>query len=306
MQKKLSIIIINFYSEELILECVKSIYKYNINALKEGSIEIIIVDNGSSSNSLKSIQNSETKLIVNKSNKGFGSACNLAVKESKSEYILFLNPDTRVFKNSISNSIFAMEKNPNITVLGCKQIDENNKTHRSCARYVTLGRYLNKISKLNKLFPYYFKGYHMSDWDHEKSRFVDHVIGAFYLIRRTDFFRVNGFDENFFVYYEDLDLSRKITKIGGKIFYDADVEIFHMGGGASKKVKAMRLFYSLDSLLVYGKKYFTKTKYIILALFILGIEPFFRLFSLLIKLNFKNIKQLFSGYRMLYAKRILK
>ena len=298
----LTIVIVNFYSEQLIKNCVDSIIKSE-NLEKPN---IVIVDNGSKTSILNDLEKEGViQLIKNPENKGFGKACNIGAKLGDSKYLLFLNPDTKVYNKSLVNAINFLENNSSITVLGCKQVDENNRIHRSCARYVSLPRYLNKLLRLNKVFPKIFKGWHMSDWDHNTSSYVDHVIGAFYLIRREDFVNVDGFCEDYFVYYEDLDLSKKITDVGGKIYYNADIEIFHEGGGTSQNVKAERLFYSLDSFLLFSKKHLNYISYLIIAFFVLFIEPFLRLFSQIIALNKIGFLEIIKSYKMLYKKRFL-
>ncbi len=297
-RKKLAIIIINYYCEELTKNCIESIFKQK----NFTDIEVIIIDNGSNTPILNDLINSQIKVIKTPQNIGFGAACNLGVLNANSKYILFLNPDTQVYEESIEKAISSIERNKEITVLGCKQVDEDSNIQRSCARYITLCRYFNKIYGLSKLSPKLFKGYHMIDWDHKSSRFVNHVIGAFYLIRKQCFLNVGGFDEDFFVYYEDLDLSKRITDQGGKIYYDTDICIFHQGGGASRKVKALRLFYSLSSLLLYGKKHFSTSHFIILKCNVLFVEPILRMGILLITLQIKSFMETKSAYFMLYKK----
>lgn len=297
----LDIVIVNFFSEELISRLIENLIygDYDVNI----DYNIIIVDNGSDKEKLDKLKHDKVIIIKSENNLGFGTACNLGVNNSKSEYILFLNPDTIVKKNTIESSVNFMSKNNDIMVLGCKQIDEEYKIQRGCSRFITLKRYLNKIFGLNNLLPSLFKTYHMNDWNHETSRCVDHVIGSFYLIRRKDFINLGGFDESFFVYYEDLDLSKRVIDSGGKIFYNSDIEIFHEGGGASKKVKAKRLFYSLDAFLIYCKKHLIN-QYIIIFFFVLFIEPIIRIIKSVFALNLGAIRQTLEAYRMLYKKRL--
>ena len=299
---KLSIIIVNYFSEDFVLKCIRSINQYNF--IKD-SIEIIIVDNGSNTRILNELESSSIKLITNKVNKGFGAACNLGFERSNAEYVLFLNPDTRVFKETLQKAISFMERNPDVTVLGCQQVDEQNNILKTCTTQLSLSKYIVKSLYLDKLSSKIFKSHQMSYWNHMHSRFVDHVMGSFYMIKSSDFIKMKGFDENFFVYYEDLDLSKRIIQNGGKIFYNTDFKIYHKAGGSSKNFKAHRLFYSLDATLVYGKKHFSKYKYRLLALFILGLEPFLRFALLILKLDFKDIKQMSLGFKLLYAKRVL-
>lgn len=301
MKLKLSIILVNYYSEELILKCINSIHKFTKN---KKFIEIIIVDNGSKSTTLQNFE--FCKIITNKNNRGFGAACNIGFKNSNpnSEFVLFLNPDTEVFENTLTEAIEFMSCNPNITVLGCQQIDKNNKVLKTCATHLNLRKYLVKSFYLDKILPRFFKSHHMTYWSHLNSSYVEHVMGSFYMLRSEDFKKMRGFDEHFFVYYEDLDLSKRIIDNGGKIFFNTDFKIYHETGGSSKNFKPERMFYSLDATLTYGKIHFSKINYVLLFVFISLIEPLLRIILSILKLNLMETKQVFLAYRLLYLKRI--
>lgn len=303
MNKVLTVIIVNYYCEDLIIKCVKSIE--HSTQIKD-SIDIIVVDNGSNSRLLNEAQGDSFRLFTNNQNHGFGAACNFGFKKAKSKYVLFLNPDTIIFKNTLSNSIEFMKQNEQITVLGCQQIDENREVIKTCATDLTLRKYIIKSFYLDKLFPKLFKSYKMSYWNHDNSCYVNHVMGSFYMMKSVDFNYINGFDEDFFMYYEDLDLSKRIIKNGGKIFFNTDIKIFHETGGSSKNFKPQRLFYSLDSIILFGKKHFPRYNSILLGFFVLIVEPLLRICLALIKFNFKETKQILLAYRMLYLKRVVK
>lgn len=294
---------VNYYSEDLILKSIQSIKKSTNENELDNLYEIIVVDNGSNTNILQKNKKDLYKMIENQNNKGFGAACNIGFKYSNSKYVLFLNPDTKVFKNTIIDSIHFMDNNQEVTVLGCQQVNEFGNIIKTCASKITLKAYLNKSLYLNKILPKIFKGYHMLGWNHKDSRYVNHVMGSFYLLRSNDFVKVNGFDEDYFMYYEDLDLSTRIINSGGKIFYNSDIKIYHETGGTSKNFKPHRLFYSLDSAIVFGKKHMSKLEYLSFSTFILIGEPFLRVTYSLIKLDFKELKQTIQAYKMLYSKR---
>jgi GT2 family glycosyltransferase len=294
---------VNYYCEELILKCIRSIE--HSTEIKD-SLEIIVVDNGSKGRLLRENQDNSFRLFTNDQNNGFGAACNFGFKKAKSKYVLFLNPDTKIFKNTLSNSIEFMEQNQQITVLGCQQINEKREVIKTCATELTLKKYIIKSLYLDKLLPKLFKSYKMSYWDHENSCYVDHVMGSFYMIKSVDFTHIKGFDEDYFMYYEDLDLSKRIIENEGKIYYNTEIKIYHETGGSSKNFKPQRLFYSLDSIILFGKKHFSRYKYILLSFFILIVEPLLRICFALIKFNFKETKQILLAYRMLYLKRVVK
>ena len=153
------------------------------------------------------MESDDVKIIDLNYNAGFGKACNIGTKHSNLDHILFLNPDTIVEKNTIREALIK-SKEEGYHVLGVSNFNDKNSVQRSSCRELTVNRYFNKTFKLNKLFPNVFKSYNMSEWDHLSDRIVDHVIGSFYLIRRDVFEQIKGFDERFFIYYEDLDLSK--------------------------------------------------------------------------------------------------
>jgi N-acetylglucosaminyl-diphospho-decaprenol L-rhamnosyltransferase len=288
---QLDVIIVNWNSGTLLHNCITSILNSNIDF----QYKIIIVDNDSKDDSLNIIPpDDRISMIRNNTNKGFGAACNQGVLSSKSEFVLFLNPDTEVGNDTLNSSLTFMQDSPSITVFSCKQVDRNGNTHRTCARYITLANYLNKLTNLNSLSAKVFPTYHMSEWDHNDSKEVEHVMGSYYLIRRKDFVDLGLFDEDYFVYYEDLDLSYRVNKSGGVIYHET--------GGTSKNIKAKRLFYSMDSLLTYGRKHFSKVDLVFLYFVVFLVEPFVRIAFNFIKLNFKGCIETVRGYKMLCAK----
>jgi len=296
---KLSIIIINWNSGNLLANCVNSVLNSDIETI---NFEIIIVDNASVDSSLMNIPvNSQIQIIKNKTNIGFGAACNMAFKEGVSEYYLLLNPDTEVFNSTLKDSVQFMDVNPEISVLGIKQVDQNGNVKISCSRFPKVRNFFNDILGLSKFFPKIFKpATLMRDWDHKNSAYVDQVMGAFMLIRNKNLKKVGFMDTRFFVYFEDLDLSKRIKDTGGKIYYHSGIEVYHYGGGTSENVKAHRLFYSLRSRLLYGKKHFNFVDILFLHFLTLFIEPVTRIVFSFFSFKFKDAKQTLFGFSMLY------
>ena len=271
---KVDIIVINFFSEEILKKCVESVISSELGDIK---VTIIIVNNGSSKlNELFSMESDDVKIIDLNYNAGFGKACNIGSKHSNSDHILFLNPDTIVEKNTIREALIK-SKEEGYHVLGCKQFNDKNSVQRSSCRELTVNRYFNKTFKLNKLFPNVFKSYNMSEWDHLSDRIVDHVIGSFYLIRRDVFEQLKGFDERFFIYYEDLDLSKRVRDLEVKFFIIQEFQFFMKDRG-SKSFKPVRLFYLLRSLLIYSKIHFSYIDNLKMRSIILLIENFNKIY----------------------------
>ena len=255
----LDVVIVNWNAGEQILDCLKS-----LQAASRGSDLIklsscVIVDNASTDRSLDSLPalGIPLTIIKNADNKGFGSACNQGSKIGNSKYILFLNPDVRLSPDSLEKTVSFMEepRNQKVAATGIQFVFDG-KIQRTTARFPTRTSFFYQMLGLDRLWPGRFPPLLMTDWDHEESRELDHVPASFLLIRRKIFEELQGFNEQFFMYYEDLDLSFRIKKAGWKIYYLATVQSFHRGGGTSYQVRAERLYYVLCSRVYYVAKHF--------------------------------------------------
>ncbi|MEW6414089.1 MAG: glycosyltransferase family 2 protein [Pseudomonadota bacterium] len=300
----IDIVIVNWNAGKLLAEALASVAAHH-----EGVVDaVVVVDNASTDNSLELLEAQKEglpfalRIVRNAENCGFGAACNQGAALVHSEFILFLNPDTRLFADSLSVPLAFMEaaQNQSVGICGIQLIDEHEKVSRSCARFPTPRMFLSKIFGLDRLFPGLFKSHFMEEWGHKENREVDHVIGAFFLLRRRLFEQLNGFDERFFVYLEDLDFSLRAKKSGWASYYLADARAYHKGGGTSEQVKARRLFYSLRSRTLYGYKHFTPTQATLLLVSTLCFEPLSRLSFNLLQGAFKSASETISGYLMLY------
>ncbi len=299
MEPSLDIIIVNWNSGNLIYNCVKSIFaSENIN---EFELQVIIIDNNSSDNSMGLIPNDSRIIIIkNNENKGFGFACNQGFKIAKNEFILLLNPDAIVKNNTLTKSLKFISKNDDISILGVKQVGKNNVINRGCSKLPTVFTAFNSFAGLTQISQKLFPAYKMVEWDHSYSRKVDHVTGSFMLFKRDLLKDIKGMDECFFMYYEDLDFSARVKKMGGKIYYWTKTEIYHEGGGVSKQIKSNRLYYSLLSRIRYMNKHLNKFGAIVIIITILFIEPFTRLSNAIIRFKFSTFKETIIAFNKLY------
>ncbi len=277
------------------------------SVLKQGAgcVErIIVVDNGSTDGSDNTVKGlSGVEVVCAGKNLGFAAACNLGAAKASAPYILFLNPDTRIGEDSLSTPLSFMERpeNADIGICGIQLVDERGEVSRTCARFPTLGRFTAQAFGLDKFSLLKHMGVQMKDWNHSHTSEVAHVIGAFFFIRRSLFESLDGFDERFFVYLEDLDLSLRAQTLGFKSVYLSDIQAYHAGGGASKQVKNLRLFYSLRSRLLYGFKHFPSWQAWMLTGVTMIIEPFCRLFYCAMSRDWEGMKNTLHGYRYLWG-----
>lgn len=302
MDCSLDIIIVNWNTGRQLYNCLTSISC----ADKEGFTlkRVVVVDNASTDSSLDGISKMDIplKVIRNPKNRGFAAACNQGAEGSSADYLLFLNPDTMLFNNSLSVPLDCMnrEENKGIGICGIALIDDSGKVVRSCARFPTAMHFIAKMLMLDRVVPIKYFNHKMVEWDHGSTRIVDQVIGAFFLVRRELFVQLGGFDEQFFVYFEEVDLSYRAFKLGFRSLYIADACAYHKGGGSSEKVKGVRLFYSIRSRILYGFKHLSFMSSVILLLSSLIIEPFSRLISAAVHLSMEEAKQVIYAYSMLF------
>ena len=299
--KHIDIVIINWNAGNLLAEAVASILQSNYDL---DNVSILVIDNASSDNSLKLLpSHSSLKVIQNKENKGFAYACNQGYAIGRGEYLLLLNPDTRLFEDTLIQSVEFMEKRKEISVLGVKHVDDNGKVHPSCSHFPSAVDFLILALGLYQLFPKLFRSpIIMMEYDYEKEGEVDQVMGAYMFMRRSDIEKFKmKMDQRFFVYYEDLDFSKSLSKNGCKSFYSPSISIVHKVNGTTDQIKAKRLFYSTRSRLLYCKKHFNIFNYLLIVFFSLIVEPFTRIFHLLIKGKQSELRKVVEGYRMIFS-----
>ncbi|UEG50570.1 glycosyltransferase family 2 protein [Ferruginibacter lapsinanis] len=296
------IIIVNWNSGDYIKDCITSVFIPENESILG---KVIIVDNNSADESLQLVlQRPQIEIIKNAENVGFAKACNQGFLAGNAEYVLFLNPDTQLQRNTLSDCLAYMEGHKETDIVGCQLLDDDGKISPSCARFPTPKTFFYDALGLSKIAPRLFTpAILMTDWDHKESRFVDQLTGAFMFMRRKVFERLGYFDERFFVYYEELDFSLRLHKMGGRSFFNAAIKAHHTGGGTTNKVKAYRLFLTLRSRLLYAKKNFSVSGCAFVSFTTFIIEPFSRLLFLIGSARFKEIKDLAKAYILLIKSR---
>ena len=298
----LDIIIVNWNAGKQLYECLKSIEATFRNGFSLN--RVAVVDNASTDGSADCLDNIDLPLVVirNAQNRGFAAACNQGVKGSSADYLLFLNPDTRIFEDSLIKPLIFMEQpeNHKIGIAGIQLVDETGRISRTCARFPTSAMFFAKMFGLDRLFPRYFPSHFMRNWNHGETSEVDQVMGAFFLIRRQLFKTMGGFDERFFVYFEEVDLSYRVHNISWKTVYFAGARAYHRGGGTSEQVKATRMFYSLRSRILYGYKHFGWFSATLLMAGTLFLEPLSRLALSIWKRSPTEAKETLKGFVYLW------
>lgn len=304
MISKVSVIIVNWNAGSQLGDVISSIATHH-----DGYVDtVVIVDNASTDDSLAIVETLAHDLpfplevIRNKENRGFGAACNQGALLATSEFLLFLNPDTRLLDGSLSKPVTYMlrPENSNVGIVGIQLLDEFGRVAHSCSRFPSVGIFLTNSTGLNRLYWMRRWTQAMVEWAHDMTRQVDQVMGAFFFIRRSLFTSLGGFDERFFVYFEEVDLSFRAYQAGYRSMFLSDSQTFHAGGGTSRQVKAHRLFYSLRSRLLYGFKHFSLWRAWVLVFITICIEPLTRTVFAFRSSGWNGVSNTMKAYRMLF------
>ena len=249
---QLSIIILNYNVRYFLEQCVLSVE----NAIKNTDAEIIVIDNNSSDDScaMMKLRFPNVKLIENKENLGFPKGNNIGVAQAKGEYICILNPDTVVAEDAFTKVLAFAKKQSHLGIVGVKLIDGTGNFLPESKRGIpTPWVAFTKITGLYKIFPKsrIFGKYYAQHLSENETGKVDILVGAFMVMKRNLYNEIGGFDENCFMYSDDIDLSYRVLKIGKSNYYFHGTSVIHYKGESTVKdgtymkrfQEAMNFFY---------------------------------------------------------------
>jgi len=234
----LTIIIINYKTTNLVIKCISSI-KNTLGDLIDS--EVLIVDNNSQDNSEEIITKvfPEVIWINNPTNEGFGRANNIGIKAAKGEYVLLLNSDVIVLPGTIEKCLEALKEDQQIGVLGCKLLNEDGSEQKSTFTIASFAHLLNQNLLIDKLFKL-------------KEPKDQAIMGSFMLFPKKVLDEVGGFDPDFFMYSEELELCNRVLKAGYKIEQENSVAVIHEHGGSTlNKTWSIQQRFLSNALLFY-------------------------------------------------------
>ncbi|HJS53633.1 MAG TPA: glycosyltransferase family 2 protein [Chitinophagaceae bacterium] len=263
----LSIIIVNYNAKRLIGQCVASVKK----AATRINHEIIIIDNNSADGSKEYLPATfkEVTFIFNNENAGYAKACNQGFKISSGNYILFLNPDTTLSETCLADGISFLKTHDEAGAIGVRMLDAKGKFLKESKRGIpSPATSFYKLFGATALFPHSgtFAKYYQGHLPEKENNPVEVLSGAFMMIKREAFEKVKGFDEDFFMYGEDIDLSVRLNQSGYKNYYLGNIRITHQKGGSTTyNYKYVQDFYAAMKLFV-KKHYSHKPSWYLLLL----------------------------------------
>jgi len=258
---QVSILVVTYNSSSTIRACLESVFL----ATRGLESEVIVVDNLSTDDTTSvlnelSSQNAELRLKINRTNRGFAVGNNQALEMARGQYILILNPDTILRDDVLKNLLVELEADEKIGAVAPQLQFPDGRIQKTCRRFPGHMDVIYNVFGLSSLFPESrrMNGWKMGDFDHTSRQEVDQPAGAALLVRGDLLRSLNGFDENFPMFFNDVDLCKRIKAAGYTIWYLPKYSIQHLGGVSVKQVKMKMTISSHISFFRYFEKHFTR------------------------------------------------
>lgn len=265
----LSIITVSYFDKSALDVTLEAIFK----STTKYSYEVIVVNNASPDGSMDMVRQKyysnpnyqpKLKLIDNKTNLGFGKGNNIGMKVAKGDYILLLNSDTKVDEDNFEVMLDFIKTRPDIGIVTCKLLKPDGTLDAASRRSEPDPKIsFYRLSGLQRLFPNKFGSYNLLNSDINQESQLDACVGAYMLMSRKAYEVTQGFDEDFFMYGEDLDLCKRVRDAGLKIWYYPNSSCIHFKGQSSKRTPQKMIYYFHFTMWLYYKKHY-QSKYNIL------------------------------------------
>lgn len=284
----LSIIIVTYNVKYFLEQCLCSLNK----AIEPLKAEIILIDNNSSDKTIEFVQCyfPAIKIVPNCENIGFAKANNRAIAHASGRNILFLNPDTIISEDTLINCVSFMDQLPLAGAIGIRMIDGRGQFLKESKRgFPTLWASLCKMSGLTRVFPSssIFARYYMGHLPENQNQEVDSLSGAFMMVKKQVLDTTGGFDEMFFMYAEDIDLSFRIKKAGFQNYYFSTSTILHFKGeSTTKDARYIKLFYK--AMIQFVEKHYSPLQALPIKILLNMIINIRSLFSRITPSNIKT------------------
>lgn len=295
----LSVIIVNYKGWKRLKQCLDSL---SVISPIDFSFEVIIIDNASNDGLLETFRCRYPSFIFvpNSGNNGFANGCNLGASIAKGETLLFLNPDTIVSEQALFGMLQELRNFNRSCIISCRQIKEDGNDEKAYGRFLssfTLTGWLRALKKIitgidGKNFP-----------QDSRCIYPDWVSGSVIMISKTDFQRIGGWDEDFWMYYEDVDLCKRLRDSGGDIIFLKDIVVEHNHGGATRvnpSITALTKTEVLISRHLYVSKHLKRFKNLIQVFLVLNNLISFFIPAVLGLIFFFNRKM--SAFSKIYAR----
>jgi GT2 family glycosyltransferase len=262
----LSIIIVSWNVGEKLRENLRAIFNSENG---DFSYEVFVIDNNSRDGTIEMISAEfpQVKLIANQENFGFARACNQGIRIARGDYILLLNPDMRIFPETLKNMVGWMDNHKEAAIAGCRLINEKGETIKQARRFPTIWDQLAIVLKLPHLSSGILNKYLQVNFDYSQAVKVDSIRGGFFMMREEAIDKIGLLDEQFFLWFEEVDYCRRAKEAGLEVWYTPVAECVDYVGQSFKQVKrGVTQKYFRDSMLKYFKKWQPLWQYYLLKI----------------------------------------
>jgi len=281
-----SVIVVSYNTRDFTVQAMQS--ALGSKGFKPGEIEVIMIDNNSPDDSVAYTKKNlpSVKVVANKDNPGYGGGNNQGASIASGKYLLMLNPDAFLGKDSLRVMVDIMEARQDIVSVGPQLRYLDGSMQASGGYLPTPGRvmawmwWLDKLPLIKKLVP---TPYHVFDLDwHKKDHYPEWLMGACIMFRKQEFLAAGGFDDKIFMYAEEVELYRRLKEsLGKKVFFTTKTKVVHIGGVSTKKANAYRLSYELQGIEYIYAKHYPHLLWLIKFVINVGVIMRIALFSLM-------------------------
>lgn len=254
----LSIVIVNWNTRELLAACLRSLTTYPPAAPHE----ILVADNASADGSAEMVERDfpAVQLVRTGANLGFAGGNNVLLRRTRGEWLLLLNPDTEIRpeldRQPFDRLIAHLRAEPAAAAVSARLVLPDGQTQQSCRGFPAPADLFYEWTGLARLAPHALGAYRLRGFDHESARAVDQPMASCLLLRRRALVEVGLFDEQFPIYFNDVDLAWRLHSAGWRLDYQPAASILHVGGGTTRLVRARMVRESRDSLLAFYAKHY--------------------------------------------------
>lgn len=250
-----SVCIVSWNVLPFLRSCLQSLKKIS----RDVSFEVTVVDNASSDGSPRMVRESfpEVELIQNPENRGFAAACNRAMKKSRGRYILLLNPDAELTAGAVKEMVGFLDERPSAAAAGCRVLNPDGSLQPSVRNFPGFSSSLGQFTITGDLgfFKRARRSYFQRDFDYSSPAEVEQPLGAALFLRRSGVEKIDFMDENFFMFFEDVDICRRLKDSGYSIWYNPRASVIHRGGESTDQAEAQALFWFMQSQFYYFRKH---------------------------------------------------
>ena len=248
----IAVAVISYNARDLLRDCLASAYA-------DGAVDVVVADNGSTDGSIEMVgaEFPRAVLLVDRSNPGYGGASNAAIAACRADYVLLLNSDTVLRPGALESLRRYLDEHPRAAVVGPRLVNPDGTLQRSIHQFPTptfilfnyswIGPFVSSLPGLRKLYE--------ASGTHDRVRVVHWVMGAALAIRKSAFDAVGGFDPAFFMYYEEVDLSRRLHEAGWETHFAPVTSVTHIGGGSTMRDRARMYAQQIAAALQYAERH---------------------------------------------------